>query len=216
MVALLLTALLSLTPAKKPTPAGKPASDSVRVLFIYGSYPAKGYKKTERKWFGGIYGGHVGLEIARDSVLSFRSTEYPCHFFPHRRFSSTWEIKTLYRMWETFPPHNYKVEELKRVVFTIPVTKTQKYKIDSLAVRYLQKTPYDYATAGMRCASATYEVLAKAGLFKEYGSSTWWKILTPKDLRTILFKKARSPKGEGWKIYQYPGSKRRIWEDDNQ
>jgi hypothetical protein len=216
MVTLLLTALLSLTPAKKLTPAEKPAPDSVRVLFIYGSYPAKGYKKTERKWFGGIYGGHVGLEIAPDSVLGFRSTEYPCHFFPHRRFSSIWEIKTLYRMWETFPPHNYKVEELKRVVFTIPVTKTQKHKIDSLAIRYLKKTPYDYATAGMRCASATYDILAKSGLFKEYGSSTWWKILTPKDLRTILFKKARSPEGESWKVYQYPGSKRRVWENDSQ
>jgi len=212
MVALLLSALLSLTPAEKLTPANKPAPDSVRVLFMYGSYPAKGYKKTERKWFGGIYGGHVALEIAPDSVLSFRSTEYPCHFFPHKQFSSIWEMKTVYRMWQTFPPHNYKVEELKRVVFTIPVTKAQRHKIDSLAVRYLQKTPYDYAVAGMRCASATYEVLAKAGIFKEYGSSTWWKILTPKDLRTILFKKARSSEGERWKVYQYSGSKRRVWE----
>jgi hypothetical protein len=209
MVPLLLTALLNFTTAKYPV------QDSVRILFIYGSYPAKGYKKAEHKWFGGIYGGHCALEIAPDSVLSFRSTEYPCHFFPHKHYSSTWEMKTVYQMWETFPPHNYKVEDLKRVVFTIPVTKAQKHKIDSLAKRYLQKTPYDYATLGMRCASATYDVLAKAGVFKEYGSSTWRKILIPKDLRAILFKKAPSPEIKGWKVYQYPGSKRRVWEKDN-
>jgi hypothetical protein len=195
-------------------PVGVPrdsAPDSIRVLFIYGSKPAKGFETTERKWFGGMIGGHVGMEIGPDSVLSFRSTEYPCHFFPHKKFSSLFEVKTLHGMWETFPPHNYVVDDLKRVVFVIPVTRVQKRAIDSVARRYLHHAPYDYATAGMRCASATYEIMAQAGLFRGYGRSTWWKILLPRDLREILFKRAKE---EGWTIRRFAGSAHRVWEDD--
>jgi hypothetical protein len=209
MVTALMIAFLNLIPAKAAV------QDSVRIFFIYGSSPAKGFEKTEREWFGGIHGGHVAMEIAPNSLLSFRSTEYPCHIIPHKRLSSIWELKTVYGMWETFPPHNYKADDLKRVVFTIPVTAAQKRTIDSLAKVYLKHSPYDYATFGMRCASATYDVLAKAGLFKEYGGSTWWRIIMPRDLRTLLFKKAQSSDGKSWKVHKYEGSKRRVWERDN-
>lgn len=202
--------------AGPPTESAKPpATDSIRVLFIYGSYPAKGYEKAEHKWFGGIHGGHVALEIGRDSVLSFRSAKHPCHVFPQKRHNSIWEIKTVHGMWESFPPHNYEESDLNRAVVTIPVTTAQKKKIDSLAHVYLRKTPYDYAVAGMRCASASYDIMARAGLFKEYGSSTWWKIIMPRDLRTILFRKARSAEGKDWRVTLYSGSKRRVWESDH-
>lgn len=209
---LILTALILLFPSSRGYSV--PVQETIRIMFIYGSKPASGYEKMERTWFGGIHGGHVAMEIGSDSVLGFRSTEYPCHFFPHKKFSSMFEIRSVYRTWEIFPPHNYKVDELKRVVFAIPITPAQKLKIDSIARRYLHKTPYDYATMGMRCASATYEILAQTGLAKSYGGSTWWKIIMPKDLRTALFKKAASPEGKGWTIYKYAGSERRVWEDD--
>lgn len=192
----------------------EPAIDSVKVYFIYGSHPAKGYEKTERSWFGGIHGGHVALEIAPNKLLSFRSTEYPCHVFPHKHFSAMWEYKTIPQMWQTFPPHNYIVKDLKRAVFTIPVTASQKHIIDSLAIAYLKHSPYDYATLGMRCASATYDILARAGLFKEYGSSTWWKIIMPKDLRTILFKRVKDSPDRTWRVDVFEGGTHRIWEED--
>jgi hypothetical protein len=213
MFPVLLSLFLHIHPSAAASPMETP-TDSVRVYFIYGSRPARSYEMTERKWFGGIHGGHVALEIAPDRILSFRSTEYPCHLFPHKRFSSTWEVKTIHGMWETFPPHNYREEDLKRAVFTIPVTATQKKIIDSLAERYLKRSPYDYATLGMRCASASYDILAKAGLFKPYGSATWWKIIMPRDLRTALFRKTREAGEKGWKVALYEGSKRRIWEED--
>lgn len=203
---MLLSLLLLLLPFSGETP-----KDSVRVLFIYGSRPAKGYEHTEPEWFGGLHGGHVGLQIGQDSVLSFRSTEYPCHLFPHRKFSSLFEIRTVYGAWETFPPHHYRVEDLKRVVIVIPVTRRQKRTIDSLSRVYLAHAPYDYATVGMRCASATYDVLARAGLFRDYGYDTWWHILMPRDLRSLLFKQAAR---KGWRVCRYDGSSRRVWESD--
>jgi hypothetical protein len=72
MVTVLMITFLNLIPAKTAV------KDSVSLFFIYGSSPAKGFEKTERKWFGGIHGGHVAMEIAPNSLLSFRSTEYPC------------------------------------------------------------------------------------------------------------------------------------------
>jgi hypothetical protein len=227
MIAVLLMTLLTLGPQVKtvaaeapkdlaPEAAKRSATDSIRVLFIYGSYPANGYKKTEHKWFGGIHGGHVALEIAPDSVLSFRNAKHPCHVFPQKRHNSIWEIKSVHGMWESFPPHNYNENDLNRAVITIPVTTEQKRKIDSMASAYLRKTPYDYAVAGMRCASASYDIMARAGLFKEYGSSTWWKIIMPRDLRAILLKKARSPEGKDWRVTLYSGSKRRVWERDRE
>ena len=96
---------------------------------------------------------------------------------PKNGTSSIWEIKERTRNVGKviFPPHNYNEDDLNRAVITIPVTTEQKRKIDSMASAYLRKTPYDYAVAGMRCASASYDIMARAGLFKEYGSSTWWK-----------------------------------------
>jgi hypothetical protein len=210
----LLLTMLSLSLATCKSAPGAPPPDSVRIYFIYGSRPAKGYEDREIKWFGGIHGGHVAMEIAPNRLLSFRSTEYPCHLFPHKKFSSKWEIKTAHAMWETFPPHNYNPEDLKRAVFTIPVTPAQKKTIDSLADQYLHNSPYDYATLGMRCASATYEILAKAGVFKPYGSTTWWKIIMPKDLRVVLLQQVRDAKGLGWGVTKYEGSRRRVWEGD--
>jgi hypothetical protein len=37
----------------------------------------------------------------------------------------------------------------------------------------------------------------------------------PRDLRTILLKKARSADGKDWRVTLYTGSKRRVWENDH-
>ena len=43
----------------------------LKVHFLYGSKPLKRDKNTEQKWFGGILGGHVGIEVKEDKVLNF-------------------------------------------------------------------------------------------------------------------------------------------------
>ena len=43
----------------------------LKVHFLYGSKPLKKYKDTEQKWFGGVLGGHVGIEGDSDKIVNF-------------------------------------------------------------------------------------------------------------------------------------------------
>ncbi len=43
----------------------------LKVHFLYGSAPLKQYKSTEPKWFGGVLGGHVGIEGDSDRIVNF-------------------------------------------------------------------------------------------------------------------------------------------------
>src|SRR5688572_1813198 len=59
--------------------AGKLAAQDtayIKVHFLYGSRPLKTYK-DEPRWFGGILGGHVGIEAADNQILNF---------IPHGKF----------------------------------------------------------------------------------------------------------------------------------
>src|SRR5690349_10927095 len=43
----------------------------LKIHFLYGSKPKREYKDTERKWFGGILGGHCGIELDSNQIISF-------------------------------------------------------------------------------------------------------------------------------------------------
>lgn len=43
----------------------------LKVHFLYGSKPKRAFKETEPKWFGGILGGHVGIESDSNEILNF-------------------------------------------------------------------------------------------------------------------------------------------------
>src|SRR3954451_1597248 len=46
-------------------------SSVIKVHFLYGSKPFRKYKDTEPKWFGGMLGGHVGIETDSGQILNF-------------------------------------------------------------------------------------------------------------------------------------------------
>jgi len=188
--------------------------DSIKVLFIYGSRPASGYEGVEPRWFGGMRGGHVAIQIGDDKVLSFRSTEYPCHVFSkHKKekLASLWEYKTVTGAWQTFPPHHYTIDSLQRAVVVIPITAEQRAILDSLAIAYTNKTPYDYAVFGIRCASAAYDVLQRAGIVPYHEHGNWLRIFTVRALRKRLFRAADK---SGWVKTIYAGGGSRKWEKD--
>jgi hypothetical protein len=187
------------------------SQDSIylKVHFLYGSKPLKKYKATEQKWFGGVLGGHAGIECNRDKVLSF-SPSGKFHLFSKKnnRHSAYNEL-SLYSFYSIM---GGDPDSMKQAVVFIPITIEQKRKFDSISSAYLQQTPYDYALFGMRCGAATYEVLGQLNILPPYSrSKTYKKIFYPKKLRKRLFKKANA---NGWKILRQNGSVKRRWEKD--
>ena len=63
----------------------------IKVHFLYGSKPKKEYKKTESKWFGGIHGGHVEIEI-NDTVYGFGPYK-KFHYIAHKKSDTAASVK---------------------------------------------------------------------------------------------------------------------------
>ncbi|HMD00964.1 MAG TPA: hypothetical protein VKH37_12460 [Ferruginibacter sp.] len=181
----------------------------LKVHFLYGSKPSTKYKDTERKWFGGVLGGHVGIEGDSGKVLNFVSGGV-CHLFAEKQ-----NRKSHFK--EHRPDDFYAIfggdpDSMKKTVVYVPITVQQKQRFDSIAAIYLQQTPYDYAVFGMRCGAAAYDILGKLDIFPQYSNTkTYKKIFYPKQLRKRLLKKAQE---NGWLVVKEEGTGRRRWERD--
>jgi hypothetical protein len=184
-------------------------STTIKVLFLYGSKPKKAFKDVESEWFGGILGGHVGIQLDSTTVIDFMPSG-PFHKFAHKTdFSSDFV---------THDPNNFftlfgsPTDSVKHMTVSIPISAAQKKEFDSIASAYLENTPYDYAFFGMRCGAAAYDILSQIDILKQYGHRrTYMKIFYPRKLRRRLVKQA---KRKNWNIEQQEGAFRRKWERD--
>lgn len=183
------------------------AQSTLNVYFLYGSRPAKAYRTSETKWFGGKMGGHVALGLSADSLLNF---------MPLGKF---------HRIAHRDPKHSHYIlldsaqfgnvfggsgGAIKTATIEIPIDSAKRSNFIEIETRYLAETPYDYAFLGIRCASATDEILAKLGVTRK--RSYWGTIFGtfhPKVLRKRLLKLARTAH---WKVTFTRGSNRRRWQ----
>jgi hypothetical protein len=173
---------------------------TIKINFLYGSRPAKGYHQQESKLFGGIKGGHVNIE-AGDRVLDFAPGNNP--LFPNNKKPSG-----------GFSIHNslYWDGDDKWKTVIVPVSETQFMELQKIFDSVATRTPYDYAIFGMRCAAASYDVLSKIGLFKEYKNGM--NVVThfyPKLLRKKILKWADK---NNYTIISNEGRPSRKWESD--
>ena len=180
------------------------ASDSlytIKLNFLYGSKPAKGFKKTESKLFGGLKGGHVNIE-AGGRVLDFLPGNNP--LLPNNKKPTGG-----FRLNQS----SYKHPDTdKWITVIIPVSSDQYFKLQKLFDSLAGKTPYDYAIFGMRCAAASYDVLSKIGLFREFSNDK--NVAThfyPKLLRKKVLKWADE---NDYDIIRHEGKPSRKWESD--
>ena len=192
------------TTVHKPVPP-----DSIRFIkvhFLYGSKPARGYKKTEAKWFGGIHGGHVSIEIDSQEIGFAPYADF--HVFAHKKNITGKFVATPITEWlndTSNSGHQY-------LTITIPVSDAQYDLLSSIHKQYVQQSPYDYAFIGMRCANATYDILSKGGFFPVYSrSKNIRKHFYPKPLRK---KMVRWAKQHNYPMVFHQGSDRRKWEKD--
>ena len=181
--------------------AAQSAADTIKLNFLYGSVPAKGYKETEDKLFGGLKGGHVNIE-ANGKVLDFLSGN--CPILPENKKPTGGFCLNPSVYWDT--------ASTKWVTIKIPVTQEQLKQLDLLFNEYAQQTPYDYAVFGMRCAAATYDVLSEAGVVKKLSDK--YNIVRnfyPKLLRKRMLKLAEE---NNYPVIYHTGRSSRKWETD--
>ena len=187
------------------------AQDTVllKVHFLYGSKPNSKIKSDEKKWFGGLFGGHVGLELDSNKVLHFLPNGKFHYFEKKNDIHGVFKTNTLNDFWQIF---GNQANEVKKATVSIPITQKQKQIFDSIYTNYLSNTPYDYAFIGMRCGSAAYDILGQMKVLRNYShTTTFIKVFYPRKLRKILLKKANKKR---WKVKKVAGSHLRIWEGD--
>ena len=185
------------------------SQDTLKVHFLYGSKPKWDYRDTEKSWFGGVLGGHVGIEGDSGKILNFLNKGNFHVFSNKNNMHSRFALHGSRNFYEIL---GGKSDSVKKAIVFVPITKEQKQIFDSLSSAYLNQTPYDYALFGMRCGAAAYEILAQLGILPAYSiKKTSKKILYPEKLRKRLFEKAVANR---WPIWRQNGSSKRIWEKD--
>jgi hypothetical protein len=183
------------------------SQECIKVQFIYGSHPFKKYKE-EKKWFGGILGGHVGLEGDSSKFYSFE-IHGRNKIFNGKKNNSIYKIETAGEFWNVMET---KEDSLKTTTIILPLTLQQKQKFDSITAAYVKEVPYCYAVFGMRCGASTYDILAQMGFFPRYSRfKTYMKIFYPRRLRKRLLAKAKE---NNWTIIRKQGTPKRKWERD--
>jgi hypothetical protein len=175
----------------------------IKIHFLYGSRPAKGYKNRETKWFGGLKGGHVSIEVDAE-VIGFVPVE-GVHIFPKQKKNSRFVVESL-------PEWQRDTATLKYTTISIPVTDQQYEQIKQIHQAYCQQPPYDYAFFGMRCAAATNEILSQLGITKSktkcgFVVSTFY----PQLLRRRLLWQAEI---SNWPVHRQAGRVSRKWEKE--
>jgi hypothetical protein len=177
----------------------------IYIHFLYGSKPAAGCKHIEKKWFGGLHGGHVSIQC--DSIITGFEPARGCHIFPHNRKKDCRFLEEEFFEWAE------DTVGLKYLSITIPVSQAQLDSVRAIQKRYVADPPFDYAFFGMRCAASTYFILSQVGIVPE--RSRFFNILThfyPKPLRKKMIKMAKI---RGYKMERHEGRKSRRWEKDH-
>jgi hypothetical protein len=193
--------ILLFTFISKHVTANDSLSYTIKINFLYGSKPAKGYKKSESKLFGGIKGGHVNIQ-AGNRVLDFMPGNNPLLPNKHKPTGGFRLNQCIY--WDTTST------KWKSVV--VPVSSEQYTYLQRLFDSLSSKTPYDYAIFGMRCAAASYDVLSDIGLFEKMPNpKNISKHFYPKLLRKKVLKWAEE---NHYTIINKEGRQSRKWESD--
>jgi len=177
---------------------------TLKVHFLYGSKPKPKFKDTESKYFGGLHGGHVTVEV--DNIAYGLGPIGVVHIFSNRKkkHSGFAAQKT------NGAPAYLKGQKFKTII--IPITKAQHDTALPLLTGYCGKVPYDYAFFGMRCAAAARDVLGVIHIYKErsnfrYAMGTFY----PKKLRRRLLRLARK---NNYTVISQEGRVSRKWEKD--
>ncbi len=177
-------------------------SHILKVIFRYGSIPAPGHEEREYREVGGLFGGHVSLGL--DSLEIGFSNKRRVHTFQKS------DNPTGYYYWEYLKYYEDSLVSKKSATIEIPLTHEKYNKLREILVGYIENTPYDYAFFGIRCASATYEVLGQIGIVEPLSyNRNIIRNFYPRLFRRKMLRLARK---NNYTIIRQNGRGTRIWE----
>lgn len=181
----------------------------IRVHFLHGSKPKFRFRHEESRWFGGILGGHAGVECEPNEIVNFVPIARFHVFAKPELINSQFSTHDTLSFYEILGGDYGSV---KKTIITLRISAQQKAALDSVAATYKNRSPYDYAFFGMRCGAAAYDLLARAGIQHPYSfAKTWSKFFYPRKTRRRLERLAAA---RGYTVQKMPGSIKRIWEKD--
>ncbi|MGL5891073.1 MAG: hypothetical protein ACRC3B_14385, partial [Bacteroidia bacterium] len=183
------------------------AGHELVVRIAHGSKPHPQHRDTEKHWLGGMYGGHVVIELDSFAYgFNFRSQRV--HIFPRKNESRR---KGVFEK-DDAAALMYGWKNLTVTSVVVPHNDSD-YKALRETLENLHTHPnFDYAFFGMRCASTAYMLLSKVGVFAPAGKlKSMRNAFHPKALRKRLIKSAQK---NNYRIAVQQGSAHRIWEGD--
>lgn len=185
-------------------------SDSVfiKIHFLHGSKPKHAFRHIEGKWFGGILGGHAGLEYKPERIVNFVPVSR-VHVFSKSKINSKFAVHDSTTFYAIL---SGRIDSVKSTIIQIKISSAQKERLDSLIRCYRTNTPYDYAFFGMRCGAAVTDLLCKIGVLKPANINYIWRhTFYPRKLRRCLERNAIK---NNYTVIKTKGTIRRKWEKD--
>lgn len=191
------------------------AQDTLTVSVTHGYKIKRKYWKIDkklakvtglaRKSIGGFRGGHVEVHLG-GFVYGF--TDIPNakipHIFPRKKKNLGLFTKREHLKWQK----NHRNDKI--TYFYIPINKEQFLTLQERYESYTQKSPYDFALFGKRCASSCYDILMRTQILdKKKKLGIILGVFHPRKFRKLLKKQAQK---RNIKIKTQEGFEQKKWD----
>lgn len=178
-----------------------PNESEIIIHFTHGSVPKKDCV-DQHSSLGGLWGGHVAIEID-GYIYGFGREKNPVHIFPSKTFNAVF-MKESHSFWKQHSEND------KLTSISLPITDEQKENLKNQCVRFCNNTPYDYATFGKRCTYSVYALLTDNKIFKPQSEFQIQVVAVyPALFRKVMVEFAQK---NNLKINRKEGIDCRIWE----
>lgn len=170
----------------------------VRIYHGYIRKP-KGWNKP--KEIGGLFGGHVVIQIKTKIYGFIYKDKRKIHLFSKIKNKNCYFHAYTLEEWEEI------VEEKKETIVSIPVNEEELSILLQYYRRNIQEPEIDYSFFGERCSSNCYHLLKRIG--KIDGGHYLFNAFYPGQFKRKLLKTART---RGYQVQIKKGSNDRIWQ----
>jgi hypothetical protein len=171
----------------------------IYVRIFHGSF-AKPFSGDKYRELGGLFGGHVAIQVD-DRVYGFYYADRKkIHIFPNSKNKSSIFQNQSLEEWEEI------VRFKKETIISIPFSQQEKMKLLDYYLENVKTPECDYSFWGERCASNCHRLLSR--FQKVSPGSRFLKAFFPGQL---IYTLKREAKKRGYEVKVKHGDSRRVW-----